>query len=137
MSPKSLAWVSLVVVVAALSGWMYGASGRSALEQARRASEQRADLMEARALILDGQVQVFLVNFGVASQRYEAARAVIERMQTALREIGQAEPAGRLEIPLSHLRDAQRLASSLDGAARNAADEALRALQGGDAAMVK
>lgn len=137
MSPKTIAIVSAVVVVAALSGWVYGASGRSELEAERRAAVQRADLMEARALILDGQVQVFLVNFGVASQRYEAARVVIERMQTALREIGQAEPAGRLEIPLTHLRDAQRLASSLDGAARNSGDEALKALQGADAAMVK
>jgi hypothetical protein len=125
-----------VVAVAAISGWVYGASGRADLEAARRASEQRANLMEARALILDGQVQVFLVNFGAASQHYEAARAVIERMQTALREVGQAEPAGRLEIPLSHLRDAQRLASSLDGAARNSGDEALRALASG-AVMTK
>jgi hypothetical protein len=89
---------------------------------------QRADLNEARALILEGQVQIFLVNFGVASERYEAARTVIERMQTAMRELGQAEPAGRLEIPLSHLRDAQRLASSLDSSARNAGTEALNAL---------
>ena len=131
MSPKSFAIVAGVVVVAAVSGWIYGASGRSDVEEARRAAVQRSDLMEARALILDGQVQVFLVNFGTASQRYEEARAVLERMQTALREVGQAEPAGRLEIPLSHLRDAQRLASALDGAARNSGDEALKALDGG------
>ncbi len=98
------------------------------MEQARRAAVQAADLSEARALILDGQVQIFLVNFGAASQRYEAARAAIERVQVALRETGQAERAGRLEIPLSHLREAQRLAVSLDSSARNAADEALSAL---------
>ena len=128
MSLKSFAWVAAVVVVAALSGWTWGASGRSEAEQARRAAVQAAALSEARALILDGQVQIFLVNFGTASQRYEAARVAIERVQVALRETGQAERAGRFEIVLSHLREAQRLAVSLDSSARNAADEALRAL---------
>ncbi len=128
MSLKFLSWIAAAVVAVGLSGWICGASGRSEVEQARRDAVQRADLMEARALILDGQVQIFLVNFGDASRGYEAARVVIERLQTALREVGQAERAGRLEVPLSSLRDAQRLASSLDGSARNSGDEALRAL---------
>ena len=89
---------------------------------------QRADLNEARALVLEGKVAVFQLNFGDASKRFEAARVAVERMQTALRETGQAEPAGRLEVVLSHLRDAQRLAVSLDANARNAADAALQAL---------
>ena len=128
MSIKFLSWIAAAVVVVGLSGWIYGSSGRSDVEQARRGAVQRGGLMEARALILDGQVQIFLVNFGDASRRYEAARVVIERIQTALREVGQAERAGRLEIPLASLRDAQRLASSLDGGARNSGDEALKAL---------
>ncbi|NQW04753.1 MAG: hypothetical protein HQ485_12085 [Acidobacteria bacterium] len=128
MSPKSIAWISLVVIVAALSGWVWGASGRSEIDRDRRAAEQRADLLEARALILDGQVQIFLVNFGEASRRFESAIGAVERVQTTLRETGQAERAGRLEIPLTHLRDAQRLAASLDPSARNSAEEALQAL---------
>ena len=128
MPLKSLSWCAAAVVVALLTGWVWGASGRSEVEQARWAAVQAADLSEARALILEGQVQMFLVNFGTASTQYEAARAAIERVQLALRETGQAERAGRFEIPLSHLREAQRLAVSLDSSARNAADEALRAL---------
>ncbi len=128
MSSKSIAWISLVVIVAALSGWVWGASGRSEIDRDRRAAEQRADLLEARALILDGQVQIFLVNFGEASRRFESAIGAVERVQTTLRETGQAERAGRLEIPLTHLRDAQRLAASLDPSARNSAEEALQAL---------
>jgi hypothetical protein len=130
MSPKAFAIVSAIVVVAFLSGWVVGGSGQSATEAARRVAVQAADLSEARALILDGQVQIFLTNFGAASQRYEAARAVLERVQIALRETGQAERAGRFAIPLAHLGDAQRLAASLDSSARNAADEALLALAG-------
>ncbi len=107
---------------------MYGASGRSEVEQARRAAVQQSDLHEARALVLEGNVALFLSNFGEATRRFESARGVIERIQAALRETGQAERAGRLEIVLSHLRDAQRLAVSLDANARNAADAALQAL---------
>lgn len=116
------------MVAAVLGGWVYGASGRSEVEQARRVAVQVADLNEARALILEGQVAVFQLNFGDASKRYEAARTAIERVQVSLRETGQAERAGRLEIALSHLSDAQRLAISLDANARLAADEALKAL---------
>lgn len=113
---------------AALSGWLYGASGRSDVEQARRAAVQRADLNEARAMVLEGNVAIFQLNFGDAAKRFENARAAVERMQAALRETGQAERAGRLEIVLSHLADAQRLAVGLDATARNAADQALAAL---------
>jgi len=128
---KYVSWCAVAVVVAGLAGWVWGASGRSEAELARRAAQQAADLSEARALILEGQVQLFLSNFGAASQQYEQARAAIERVQVALRETGQAERAGRLEVPLTHLREAQRLAVSLDSSARNAADEALRALAAG------
>jgi hypothetical protein len=128
VSPRSIGIVALIVLAAGLAGWMFGASGRSEIEQARRAAEHRADLNEARALVLEGNIAVFQLNFGDASKRFESARAAIERIQTALRETGQAERAGRLEVALSHLRDAQRLAVSLDGNARTAADAALQAL---------
>jgi hypothetical protein len=128
VSPRSIGIVALIVLAAGLAGWMFGASGRSEVEQARRAAEHRADLNEARALVLEGNIAVFQLNFGDASKRFESARAAIERIQTALRETGQAERAGRLEVALSHLRDAQRLAVSLDGKARTAADAALQAL---------
>lgn len=116
------------MVAAGLTGWVWGASGRSDLEQARRAAVYRADLQEARALVLEGNVAIFQLNFGEAAKRFENARAVIERMQGALRETGQAERAGRLEIALSHLRDAQRQAVGLDANARMAGDAAIQAL---------
>ena len=98
------------------------------MEQARRAAVQQADRNEARALVLEGTVALFQSNFGDATKRFESARVAVERIQTALRETGQAERAGRLEVVISHLRDAQRLAVSLDANARTAADAALQAL---------
>ena len=111
-------------------GWLVGASGRATAERQLATVEERADFAQARALISDGRVSLFLVNFGDASKRFEEARGLVEKTQTRLREVGQAERAGRLEIVLSHLRDAQRLAASLDSSAQGAAAEALRGLSG-------
>jgi len=128
MTLRLFGWVLLAVALAFGAGWVIGASGRSAAEQGRNAAIAERDLAEVRALILDGRVSLFLSNFGDASQRFEQARALVEARQTDARETGQADRAGRLEIVLSHLRDAQRLAASLDAAAQTAAAEALRAL---------
>jgi hypothetical protein len=128
MSMKHLAWIAGAIIVVGLGGWMIGASGTSAREQEKIAAEQRADTTQARALILDGRVSLFLSNFGDASQKFEAAIVVLERIQTQLRETAQAERAGRLQIAIAHVRDAQRLAASFDASAHGAADEALKAI---------
>lgn len=129
MNFRQLAWIALTVVVAGLAGWMIGASGASAREQARVAAVQSADMMEARAMVLAGRVSLYQSNFGDASQKFEAARAVVERVQTQLRETAQAERAGRLQIVIAHLRDAQSLAASFDASAHTPADEAIKGLQ--------
>jgi hypothetical protein len=129
MTARAIGWVLVGVIVAFGSGWLIGGSGRSAAVEERRALEEQLELTRARALILDGRVSLFLVNFGDASTRFEEARAAVERLQTSLRETGQAERAGRLAIVLSHLNDAQRLAASLDQSSQHAAAEALRALE--------
>lgn len=128
MTLKRVGWIALVLVVVFGAGFLTGSSGRSAADQQRRQFEERADVAEARARVLDGRVSLFLVNFGDASRRFEEARGIVERLQGRLREVGEAERAGRLEIALSHLKDAQRLAASLDAAAQNAAVEALKAI---------
>ena len=110
------------------AGWLWGASGKSSVELARRALEERLDFSEARRSVLDGRVSLFLVNFGDASRHFEEARSFIEHAQRRWRETGQAERAGRLEVVLAHVRDAQRLSVALDAGAQNAADAALQTL---------
>lgn len=118
----------LAVLVALGAGWVWGASGRSAVDQERRRFEQRADYEAARAEMLDGRVSLFLNNFGDASKHFESASILLEHLQGKLREVGQAERAGRVEIVLSNLKDAQRLSALLDASAQNAATAALQAL---------
>jgi hypothetical protein len=68
------------------------------------------------------------VNFGDASRQFEQARATVERIQTRMRESGDVERAGRLEIAAAHLRDAQQRAASFDAGAHKAAEDAIVAL---------
>ena len=128
MTLKTIGWATLALAVVFTTGWCIGASGRSEIEQARREAGERATFEEARSLIFDGRVKLFTINFGDASQRFEQAKTAVTRLQTAWRESGQADRAGRLEIVLAHLADAQRLAASTDQSAQNAAEQALAAL---------
>lgn len=128
MTPKAIGGIVLAVFVALGVGWVWGASGKSTVDQERRRSEQRADYETARAEILDGRVSLFLNNFGDASKHFETSRMALEHLQGQLREMGQAERAGRVEIVLSNLKDAGRLSALLDASAQNAATAALQAL---------
>jgi len=121
--------MSLAVALAFAAGWLVGGSGRSAAEvSAGRATEQ-AGFLEARALILDGRLRVSEANFGNARERFEEARAVVERLQRRLRETGQAERAGLLEVALGYLTDAAGKAAGLDAGAGSAAEAALHTLE--------
>lgn len=128
MTPKTVGGIVLAVLVALGAGWVWGASGKSTVEQERRRLEQSADYESARANLLDGRVSLFLNNFGDASKHFEHARIALEALQGQLREVGKAERAGRIEIVLSNVKDAQRLAAQLDANAQNAAAAALQAL---------
>jgi len=128
MTPKTVGGIVLAVLVAVAAGWVWGASGKSSVDQERRRFEERAAYETARAEMLDGRVSLFLNNFGDASKHFETARMALEALQGQLREVGQAERAGRVEIVLSNLKDAVRLSALLDAGAQNAATAALQAL---------
>ena len=125
---KTAGIVLLAAVVAVGIGWVWGASGRADVEQARRTAELRAGFAEARALLLEARVSLFTMNFGQAGRAFDQARNLVTSLQARLREAGQAERAGRLEIVLGHLGDAGRFTLALDARAQNAAEAALDAL---------
>jgi hypothetical protein len=130
MSIRVIGVILLALLFAAVGGWFVGSSGRSAVERAQTVTLMRAEFAESRALVLEGRVSLFQSNFGDAIQQFQQANALIGRLQAQLREIGQIEQAGRLEIAASNLGDAQRLAALLDATkAQAAAEQALGALR--------
>jgi len=129
MSLKLIAALLLSLVVAAGAGWVVGASSRTALELEQQRTLMRAEFAESRAQVLDGRVSLYESNFGDAVERFQRARDLIGRIQVSLRELGQVEQAGRLEIAISHLSDAQRAAAAFDPSQGHfSADQAIQAL---------
>jgi hypothetical protein len=136
MSFRFVVVILLALVVAAIGGWFVGSSGRSAVEREQGVAVMRAEFADARALVLEGRVSLYTSNFGNAIEQFQQASQRIGDLQRQLREIGQVEQAGRLEIAVSSLGDAQRLAATFDTTKAQAAAEqaldALRAASGGN-----
>jgi hypothetical protein len=126
---RTVGILSLVAIAVFGIGWLIGGSGRSDLEQQRRASEARAAFAEARAHLFEGRVSLYQLNFGAASQQFDRARSALEALQALLREAGSAERAGQLEVAIARVRAAQQMAVSMDPNAQSAAEEALRAIE--------
>ena len=130
--------VGAAIVAVALSfgiGWVWGASGRNAAEREQSRLLMQHDFTRARAALLEWRVNLFLVNFGDASKRFEEARGVVESLQARLREQGDANAAGKLEAVLVSVKEAQRLAASVDQGAQSAAEAALKALTAAEATI--
>ncbi|MCC7007623.1 MAG: hypothetical protein IT184_02295 [Acidobacteria bacterium] len=129
MSLKLIGILLLSLVVAAGAGWMAGASGRSALELEQQRTVMRAEFAEARAQVLDGRVSLYQSNFGNAVERFQRSRDLIGQIQAQLRQMGLVDQAGRLEIAITHLSDAQQASAAFDQTkAHFAADQAFEAL---------
>jgi hypothetical protein len=129
MSMRGYSFVLLGVVVAFGAGWLIGASGTSEVEQARDQHERRSQVAQAEALLLGARVSLFETNFGDAGERLDRALALVTTVQTGLRETGQAERAGRLEIVAAQIRDAALMARQFDGGAQTAIEGALGGLR--------
>jgi hypothetical protein len=128
---KSFGVIAIAILIALGVGWFWGASGKSGVSAERRALEERATIAEARVALHDARMSLRASNFGEAAKHLEAARMLATGLQARLREVGQPERAGHVEIVLAHVRDAERMTSALDRAAENAtaqADDALRNL---------
>jgi hypothetical protein len=126
--PKTVGIIVIVALAAIGGGWIWGASGRADIDRARRDAEERAEFAEARASLLDARVGLFMRNFGDAGRAFDAASGRVTRLQTRLRETGQAERAGRLQIVLTNLAEARRLTLGLDTGAQAPAEVAVAAL---------
>ncbi len=128
----SLKWAGIAlfaVVVAFGAGWLSAASKQSVLEESERFASIRAYLADARADLLAGKVDLYQNNAGDAVAHFQAARNAIGPVQKTLREISQVERAGRFEIVIAQVHDAEAQAAMFDPHAQAAADEALKALQ--------
>lgn len=129
MRGKLVLWVAGAMVVALGVGWVWGASGRFAAARSLEDAEQRLDLVDARAKMLDARVSLYNVNFGDASRALEIAKRPLERARERFRERGQQDLAARVDAALQQVEAARRLAGELDPSANARAAEAVKTLE--------
>lgn len=89
-----------------LDGCVWGASGRSDLNRALRIAELRDGLLEGRAAVLDGRLDIYSVNVGEASRHFEAARSALHATVARLNDLGRQADAKRLELAAGEQADA-------------------------------
>src|SRR5688572_22266638 len=121
--------VVLALLVAVGAGWYWGASGRWVIDRALQAAELRSDLVEARGRLLDARVALYNINFGDASGHLEAARGLLRRAGERLHSLGREDDAKRIDLALTKIDEAQRMAGQLDQGANTRVAEAIRTIE--------
>jgi hypothetical protein len=125
---KLILGICVAVLVAALAGWIWGASGTSAKARALQTLQLRDELLEARAAVLDARLDIYSVNFGEASRHFEAARSGVRAASQQLNSLGRQDDVKRLELALTRIDEAQRLAGQLNQDANARAAEGAKAI---------
>lgn len=125
---KLVLGISVAVLVALGGGWVWGASGKSAITHALQIAELREDLLAGRAAVLDARLGIYSVNFGEASRNLEAARSALRAAGARLNELGRQADAKPLELALAKIDEAQRMAGQLSQDANTLGAEASKAI---------
>jgi hypothetical protein len=128
MMMKRTLGIGVALLAALGAGWVWGASGRWNIERALEIAESRDGLLEARAAVLDARLDIYSVNFGDASRHFEAARSALRAVAAPLNATGRHEDAKRLELALTRIDEAQRMAGQLNQDANALAADAAKTI---------
>jgi hypothetical protein len=125
---KLVLGIAAGVMVALLAGWIWGATGRSAIAGALQASELRGDLLGTRAAVLDARVAIYSLNFGEASSHLDDARRLLGRANDRLESLGRNDEVMQVQMAQASIDEAQRMAGRLDQVANTRAGAAAKIL---------
>ena len=126
---KLVLGIVVVILITLGFGFAWGNSGRAAAQKALDDSKQQLDIAQARGQILDARVSLYNVNFGDAQRALDDAKAPLTRARDRAQSDKKDDAAKALSDALTHVDNAQRLASKLDPSSNNEASEALKAIQ--------
>jgi hypothetical protein len=121
--------VFAAVVVCVGLGFVWGVSGRAALESSLAEAKQDVDLSQARGELLEARVSLYNNNFGDASRHLEDAKAPLGRLRQRYQDSSKRDAADNIGAALDRIQEAQRLAGKLDPAANSKTGEALEAIR--------
>lgn len=121
---RKLLFVVAGMIVLLGFGYVWGASGRGALQTIADESRQALDLAEARGAILEARVSLYNNNFGDASRRLEESKDALRRLKTRFADADEDQKATSIDSALKQVEEAQQLAGKLDAAAQSVAAKA-------------
>lgn len=127
---KLVLGITLAVLVALGTGWLWGRSGRAELGRALEAAELQKTLLEGRTAVLDGRLAIYNVNFGEASTHFERARIALRAADAQLNALGRQEDSKQLALALTRIDEAQRKSGELSQDANALASDAAKAIEG-------
>lgn len=125
---KLVLGIVIAVLVALGVGWGWGAAGKSDINRALRLAELQNGLLEARAAVLEGRLDIYSVNFGNASRHFEGARSALRAADTRLNALGYRGDSTRLALALTRIDEAQRMAGQLNQDANALAADAAQTI---------
>ena len=125
---KLLLRIGVALLITLGVGWVWGASGKSDITRALRIAELRDGLLEGRTAVLDARLDLYSVNFGEASRHFEAARNAWRAAEARLNDLSRQEDTKRLEIALTRIDEAQRMAGQLNQDANALAADAAKTI---------
>src|SRR5947207_4750388 len=120
-------FVALIVCLGA--GFVWGTSGRGALQTTLDDVKLQLDLAEARGEILEGRVSLYNNNFGDASRHFENAKSPLRRLKERYQNEGKRDAAAGIDAAAGSVDEAQRLASEADPAGDKKGGQALDAIK--------
>ena len=118
----------LVGLVALGAGWVWGASGRSAVSRALESAQLRGTLLEGRSAVLDARLSVYSINFGEASRHLETARTALRAADVQLKDLGRQDESRRLATALVRIDESQRMAGQVNQDANALAADAAKTI---------
>lgn len=131
MTRGKVVLTGLVVLLVGLGlAYAWGASGRSAAEDALAAARRQVDVSDARGHLLAARVSLYNNNFGDASRSFEDAKTTLRRVREAYVADDRDDAVAAIDTALKQTDEAQRLAGKLDQTANARAADALKALDG-------
>ncbi len=104
----------VVILIAVIVGWVWGAWGASEREGERRQVELRLALTEARGRVLEARLDFNGLNFRRAGSRLETAKRPLEWARRQLRRRSREDLADRLTVALAYVAEAQVMAGQAD-----------------------
>jgi hypothetical protein len=120
--------VVAAVLIALLTGYLWGSAGRRAAEREIEDTTLRTDLLEARGALLAARVDLYNVNFGNASRHLQEALERLRPASTRIKGVGQPADVPRIDLALTRIDEAQRLAGRLDQGANARVGDAAAAI---------